>query len=259
MLIMENYLISLVLLLVVMWGLWLVSLARRDASIADAFWGTGFAIVAWFSCVRSLPLSSRGLLVAVLTTIWAVRLSGHLLRRNLIHGEDRRYRAMREVHGSRFAWVSLFTVFFLQGLILWFVSWPLQATICQPHAAPLGWLDAAGTVVWTFGFLFETIGDRQLARFQRKPLNRGKVLDTGLWRYTRHPNYFGDFCVWWGLYAIGVAGGAAWTVASPLVMSYLLLRVSGVTLLERSIGERRPEYAAYQRRTNAFFPGPPRG
>jgi steroid 5-alpha reductase family enzyme len=146
----------------------------------------------------------------------------------------------------------------LQSLLLWIVSLPLQVAALRATPNLLGWLDALGISLWAVGIFFETVGDWQLARFRSDPANRGRVFDGGLWRYTRHPNYFGDFCVWWGLYVVASAGGAAWTVFSPLLMSVLLLRVSGVGLLESTITERRPEYAAYQARTNAFFPGVPR-
>jgi steroid 5-alpha reductase family enzyme len=220
---------------------WLVSIARRDASLFDPFWGTGFVVVAWLACVLNRPVEPRAMLLAVLTTLWGLRLSLFLLWRNWGHGEDRRYRAMRDHWGPRFWWVSYVTVFLLQGVILWFG------------------LDIAGLGLWTVGVLFESLGDWQLARFKADPANAGRVMDRGLWRYTRHPNYFGDFCVWWGLYLIAAAGGAWWTVGSPLLMSLFLMRVSGVTLLEQTIVDRRPDYAAYQRRTNAFFPGLPKG
>ncbi|MFO0869088.1 MAG: DUF1295 domain-containing protein [Pirellulales bacterium] len=239
--------------------LWLISLARRDASIVDPFWGTGFVVVAWIAVATADHLTPRSWLLAALTTVWGLRLSLFLLWRNHGKGEDYRYRAMREYHGARFGLVSFVTVFLLQGLLLWFISWPLQWGIAAPHA-PAGWsfLDLAGGLLWIVGLLFESVGDWQLARFRADPANRGQVFDRGLWRYTRHPNYFGDFCVWWGLFLLAAAQGAAWTIASPLLMSLLLWKVSGVALLERTIGERRPAYAEYCRRTNAFFPGPPR-
>jgi steroid 5-alpha reductase family enzyme len=166
---------------------------------------------------------------------------------------------MRDYHGPRFWWVSLFTVFMLQALILWFVSLPIQvAAAVGNEIQPLGWLDALGVVLWGIGFTFEAVGDWQLARFKADPRNAGKVMARGLWKFTRHPNYFGDCCVWWAIYLIAAAGGAWWTIASPLLMTVLLLRVSGVTLLEKTIVERRPDYADYQARTNAFFPGSPR-
>jgi len=251
-------LITLAVLLGLMTVLWLASVARRDASLVDPFWGTGFVVVAWLACALQESVGSRALLLAVLTTLWGLRLSLFLLRRNWGHGEDRRYRAMRDHWGPRFWWVSYFTVYLLQGLILWFVSLPLQGAIVVGRAEFPGWLDVVGLVLWTVGVALESVGDWQLARFQADPNNAGRVLDRGLWRYTRHPNYFGDFCVWWGLYLIAAAGGAWWTVGSPLAMSFFLMKVSGVTLLERTIVDRRPDYAAYQQRTNAFFPGPPR-
>jgi steroid 5-alpha reductase family enzyme len=233
---------------------------RGDASIVDPFWGTGFVAVAWFSLL-SLPATQsvgRSWLLAIVTTIWGLRLSLFLLWRNWSHGEDRRYRAMRDHHGQRFWWVSLFTVFLLQGVILWIVSMPIQATMITMNANPFGWVDLAGVLLWGVGLFFESVGDFQMARFQADPQNAGRVMDRGLWRLTRHPNYFGDFCIWWGLYLIAAAGGAGWTIFSPLLMSFLLLKVSGVTLLEKTITERRPEYAAYQARTSSFLPWPPR-
>jgi steroid 5-alpha reductase family enzyme len=147
----------------------------------------------------------------------------------------------------------------LQAVILWFVSLPIQVTASQEETNPLHWLDGLGALIWSVGFAFEAVGDWQLARFKADPANAGRVMDRGLWRFTRHPNYFGDFAVWCGLYLIAAAGGAWWTLLSPLAMSFLLLKVSGVTLLEKTITDRRPDYANYQARTNAFFPGPPRG
>lgn len=256
--IVETVLINLLVISLTMTLLWIVGTLRRDASIVDPFWGAGFVLVAWTSVSLHAPATARVLLLAGLTTIWGLRLSLYLLWRNARHGEDRRYAAMRARHGHRFWWISLWTVFLLQALILWFVSLPIQVAAVKNLAAPLHLLDLAGLLIWTVGFLFESISDWQLSRFQADPKNSGRVLDRGLWRYTRHPNYFGDFCIWWGLFLIAASGGAAWTVASPLLMSILLLKVSGVSLLERTIVDRRPNYAAYQARTNAFFPGPPK-
>lgn len=250
----QTLLANLGVIVLAMCALWIVSLVRRDASIVDPFWGTGFASVAWLSLWLNRPPVSRALLLAGLTTIWGARLSLFLLWRNWGHREDRRYAAMRASHGPRFWWVSLGTVFLLQGKILCFVSLPIQVAAVNLLPAPFGGLDALGVFVWAVGFIFESAGDWQLARFQADPNNAGQVLDRGLWRYTRHPNYFGDFCVWWGLFLIAAAGGAWWTIGSPLVMSGLLLYVSGVRLLESTIAERRPDYASYKARTNAFVP-----
>jgi len=250
-------LITLAAIMLSMFALWLASLVRRDASLVDPFWGFGFVVVAWLAWLLNSPTTSRATLLVGLTTIWGLRLSLFLLGRNWNHGEDRRYAAMRAHHGRSFWWVSLFSVFLLQAAILWFVSLPTQVALAKDEPVSLGWLDALGSGVWAVGLFFEAVGDWQLARFRSDPRNAGRVLDRGLWRFTRHPNYFGDFCVWWGLYLIAAAGGVGWTIASPLLMSVLLLRVSGVTLLERTITERRPDYAAYQARTSAFFPWRP--
>ncbi len=249
---------NLVLILLLMLGLWARSLVKRDASIVDPFWGTGFVVVAWVCVLLTLPVTSRSLILAVLTTLWGLRLSLYLFWRNRQHAEDPRYAAMRNKHGSQFWWVSLFTVFLLQGLIMWFVSFPIQVGVVDTQSVPLGWLDFLGVAVWAVGIFFEAVGDWQLSRFKSNPENQGRVLKTGLWRYTRHPNYFGDFCVWWGLYLISIQAHGWWTIGSPLLMSFFLMKVSGVTLLEKDITDRRPEYAEYQRSTNAFFPGPPR-
>ena len=253
--VMQTVLLALVVVLLAMFVLWLMSIVKRDASIVDPFWGTGFVLVTLISFGMNRHDAVRSQLLTVLTTIWGMRLSLFLLWRNWGHGEDRRYQAMRAAHGARFWWVSLITVYLLQGIILWFVSLPIQISLGIGSAAPLSLVDAIGIALWSVGLLFEAVGDWQLERFKADPNNAGKVMDRGLWRLTRHPNYFGDFCVWWGLFVISATGGAWWTLLSPLLMSLLLLKVSGVTLLEKTITERRPEYTAYQARTNAFFPG----
>ena len=242
-----------------MLGTWLMSLALRDASIVDVAWGLGFVIVVWVSFAVADGSDARSALVVVLTTIWGLRLAAYLAWRNIGKGEDFRYRAMRERYGARFGLVSLPLVFGVQGLGMWTVSLPVQAAQVPGSPSGLAALDFVGIALWCAGMFFETVGDLQLARFKSDPTNAGRVMDRGLWRYTRHPNYFGDFCVWWGLYAIALATGDAWwSIAGPLLMSVLLLRVSGVTLLERHLTHTRPAYLEYARRTSAFFPRPPR-
>lgn len=236
---------------------WIASVKLRDASIIDPCWGLGFVLIAWQSALINGFTDSRTILLVTLITIWGTRLSAFLLYRNHGHGEDRRYTVMREHHGLRFWWVSLFTVFLLQAILLWLIAWPFQVAMARRHSPGWNWLDAIGLVVWTAGFLFEAVGDWQLARFKSDPANANRVMDRGLWRYTRHPNYFGDCCVWWGIYLIAATGGASWTIASPLLMTVLLLKVSGVSLLESTIIDRRPDYAQYQAQTSAFFPWPP--
>ena len=240
-------------------SLWAVSVAVRDSSIVDVFWGFGFMVIAWVTHAVTDGSHDRALLLTVLTTLWGLRLTLHLARRNLGKGEDFRYRAMRARHGDRWPRRSLWAVFWAQGILMWIVSLPVQAG--QADATPEGliWLDAVGTAVWLVGFLFETVGDWQLTRFKADPANAGQVMDRGLWSWTRHPNYFGDFSVWWGLYLIALATTSAWwTIAGPILMSVLLIRVSGAALLERGMADRRPGYEDYVRRTSGFFPRPPR-
>lgn len=238
--------------------MWLLSLARRDVSIVDAAWGLGFVMIVWVTVSLSSSTGPARWLLAGLTTVWGVRLSGYLAWRNHGQPEDKRYARMRSRWGEAFPLVSLFSVFVLQGVVMWVVSLPLQSGVTQSRGVwSVG--HVAGCALWGIGFVFEAVGDWQLSRFKSQPAAAGRILDRGLWRYTRHPNYFGDFCVWWGLFVIAQAGGAAaWTIIGPLTMSLLLMFVSGVTLLERDLTDRKADYADYVRRTNAFFPGPPR-
>jgi steroid 5-alpha reductase family enzyme len=238
-------------------ALWLLSLWLRDASIVDPFWGAGFPLLAWSIWWTLGAGGARGWIALALVTAWGARLSIHLLLRRRGHGEDFRYRAMREAHGDRFWIVSLGTVFLLQGALMLLVAAPVLAAVARPATA-LGPLDAAAAILWVVGFLFEVIGDAQLVAFRRDPKNRGRALDTGLWRFTRHPNYFGDALQWWGLGLLGVAAGAPWTLVSPVVMTFLLVRVSGAFLLEKTLVETRPAYRDYVARTSAFIPWPPR-
>jgi steroid 5-alpha reductase family enzyme len=251
---------SAVAIAALMLSTWLVSLALRDASIVDIVWGLGFVLVAWVAFAVADGSDARRTLVVVLTTLWGLRLAAYLAWRNIGEGEDHRYQAMRARYGRRFPLVSLFLVFGLQGVGMWTVSLPVQAAQVPDDPSGLVLLDLAGLALWCGGMFFETVGDLQLARFKADPANSGRVMDRGLWRYTRHPNYFGDFCIWWGLYLIALATGEAWwSIAGPVVMSILLLRVSGVPLIERHLTKSRPGYEDYVRRTSAFLPRPPRG
>ena len=239
--------------------LWMLSLTLRDASIADVCWGLGFVLLAWLYCVLSPALTPRSWLVAALITLWGGRLALHIFRRNHGKGEDPRYQAMRASHGPAFWWRSLFTVFWLQGVILWFVALPLLVTARASQPAALTVVDALGVLLFAVGFAFEVVGDYQLERFKAEASNCGTVLDRGLWRYTRHPNYFGDATMWWGLYVIAASTPGGWlTVLSPSLMTLLLLRVSGVTLLEEGLKASKPGYREYIVRTPAFFPWFPR-
>jgi steroid 5-alpha reductase family enzyme len=238
---------------------WVASVKLRDASIADVCWGPGFILLAGLYCLLSPTLTPRSWLVAALITPWGARLSLHIVRRNHGKGEDPRYRAMRASHGSAFWWRSLLTVFWLQGAILWFVALPVLVAVRAAQPAALTAADGLGVALFAIGFCFEVVGDYQLERFRADPSNRGKVLDSGLWRYTRHPNYFGDATLWWGLYVVAAATPRGWlTVLSPALMTFLLTRVSGITLLEQGLAASKPGYRAYIARTPAFFPGFPR-
>jgi steroid 5-alpha reductase family enzyme len=238
--------------------LWIVSLATKNASIVDPFWGTGFVIVSWVTFLRVGEASARTWLLLAMVSMWGLRLSLYLLIRNLPHGEDYRYRAMRKSIGDKFWLVSLITVFSLQGILMWLISAPLQLSIANKNSQ-IGAFEMLGAFLWLVGFSFEAIGDSQLRAFKNDVANEGKVMDRGLWQYTRHPNYFGETVLWWGygIFALSSPGGA-WALLAPAAMTFLLLRVSGVALLEKSIGDRRPGYREYVERTSAFIPMPPR-
>ncbi|UJA20345.1 DUF1295 domain-containing protein [Thermoleophilia bacterium SCSIO 60948] len=243
--------------LLVLWvATWALSLALRDASIADVVWGLAFVLTAWIAYAVGGGEDSRGLLAAVLTSVWGLRLAVHIGARKRREGEeDRRYREIRERVGDGFTLWSLPRIFLLQGAVAWIVSLPLFAAAAGTGS--LGALSVAGAVVWVVGFGFEAIGDAQLARFGRDSANRGRVMDRGLWRYTRHPNYFGDVVVWCGMFLIGLDAGGWWAAVSPALMAYLLVRVTGKEMLERHLSKREG-YADYVERTSGFVPLPPR-
>lgn len=235
---------------------WAISTARRNVGLVDIFWPLFLLLAAVTSVWLAGGPSPRAVLVLALVSLWAVRLATHLAVRNWNAEEDRRYRDIRARHEPGFAWKSLYLVFGLQAVLAWLIAAPLAGAIASPTSINL--LDMAGAALVLFGFVFETLGDAQLSRFKADPHHKGRVLDTGLWRYTRHPNYFGECCIWWGIGLIALAAGAWWTLFSPVIMTVLLLKVSGVTLLEKDIQERRPAYRDYIAHTNAFVPGPSR-
>jgi steroid 5-alpha reductase family enzyme len=246
---------NLLAILVMMLLVWILSLLKKDASIVDVFWGLGFVLVVWLTFPQAHGYAGRRLTIAALTTAWGLRLAIHILVRDRGKGEDRRYQAWRGQHGDQFWWVSLFTVFGLQALLLWLISLVLQVGMLSPIPAKLTWMDGLGVLIWAVGFSFEAISDWQLLRFTNDPKNRGKVMTQGLWAYSRHPNYFGESLIWWGMYCITLTNlENAWTVISPLIITFLLLKVSGVTLLEKTIVESRPGYREYAKRTPVFIP-----
>lgn len=234
---------------------WLLSLVRKDVSIVDSMWSIMFAIAAVVYLLATEP-GPRATLVMLLVTLWAVRLAGYITWRNWDEGEDYRYQRIRANNEPNFAFKSIYIVFGLQAALAWIISLPLMAAISGSR--PIGIIDLAAVVLWVVGFVFEALGDLQLAQFKANPENRGKVLQTGLWRVTRHPNYFGNACIWWAFFLFALSAGGWWSIVSPLLMTFLLLKVSGVAMLEKDIGDRRPDYADYVSRTNAFFPGMPK-
>lgn len=245
-------------IVIMMLLVWLISLKMRDASVVDIAWGSGFVVVAWVSFSLSDGNSTRSLLLTVLTTVWGLRLAFYLAKRNLGHGEDFRYQSMRRKHGKRFAFVSLYTVFGIQGLLMWIVSLPVQLgqVTLEPNFGAIG---VAGVVAWIIGMFFEAVGDAQLAKFKRDPANKGVVMNRGLWRYTRHPNYFGDACVWWGLGLIAAETSVGlYALVGPVLMTFLLVKVSGAAMLDRALLKRKPGYEQYVATTSGFIPRPPR-
>jgi steroid 5-alpha reductase family enzyme len=235
---------------------WLLSLPMRNVAIVDSLWSLLLFAAGVVYALGADPRAPRLAFVLWLLALWAMRLSVYITARGMGQGEDPRYQAIRARNEPHFKWKSLYLVFWLQALLAWVISLPLLGAFASNQ--PVGLLDYAGILLWVVGFVFEAGGDWQLARFKRDPANDGAVMNRGFWRYTRHPNYFGEFCIWWGYFLIALSAGAWWSVPGALLISFLLLRVSGVTLLERDIGKRRPQYADYVLKTNAFFPGPQR-
>ncbi|MEU8585922.1 DUF1295 domain-containing protein [Streptomyces sp. NPDC048664] len=237
-----------------------IALRKGVHRIVDTAWGVAFAAVAvatWYASAGEGDPGRRALVTA-LTAVWGLRLAAHIARRGRGHGEDPRYENLLSRAPGNRTWYALRTVYLLQAALVWLVSLPVQAAAYAPR--PLSALAWAGAAVWAVGLFFETVGDAQLARFKADPANRGRIMDQGLWALTRHPNYFGDFCVWWGLFLVACDGGAApaaVSVVSPLAMSALLIGGSGKRLLERHMAGR-PGWAAYAARTSGFFPRPPR-
>lgn len=248
---------GLLLILGFMVAAWIVSLVIKKASIADPCWGLGFVVVAVYYHLSTANDSLRKVIVLTLVTIWGLRLFAYLLWRSYGKPEDYRYAQFRKEYGAhRYWWVSFFQVFVLQGVLLWMISVPLLSA--QYYDQQPGWLDGIALGCWLIGFIFESGGDFQLVKFKSNPANKGKVLNTGFWRYTRHPNYFGDACVWWGFGLFSVAAESYWPVLGSVLMTFLLLKVSGVAMLERSLKTTKPEYSEYIRKTNAFLPWIPR-
>ena len=236
-----------------------MSLRLQDVSIVDIAWGASGAILALSSFLITGGGSSRKILITGMTVAWGLRLALHIGARKVGKAEDFRYAAMRAERPTAFPRRSLVTVFLLQAFLIWAISIPVQVAQVPDVPSGLTTLDFLGLAVWILGFGFEVVADRQLRGFLADPANRGQVMDRGLWRYSRHPNYFGDSLIWWGIFLVAAATPGGWlTFFSPILMTFFLVKVSGVPLLEKALAERRDGYREYMQRTSPFFPWPPR-
>lgn len=251
-----NYFLTLILVLFTYMSLWFVfSIFKKRNDVADIAWGLGFVLVTWVSFFLSDQIGMRGILVGFLVSIWGLRLASHIYFRNKGKTEDYRYLAWRKEWGNWFYVRSYLQVYLLQGLFLFLIVLPVLI-INKSSTSPLIWLDFVGLIVWLFGFYFETMGDAQLAQFIKNPLNKGKIMQSGLWAYTRHPNYFGEVTQWWGIWLIALAVSGGWIgIIGPIIITFLILKVSGIPLLEKKM-EENPDFAEYKKRTSMFFPLP---
>jgi len=253
-----NYYLTLGVVLFVYMTLWfVVSIIKKRNDVADTAWGLGFVLLAWTSFFLSDDSGMRGLLVGALVSIWGLRLAWHIHRRNRGKGEDYRYLAWRKEWGNWFYPRSYLQVYLLQGALLFLIVLPVLM-INKNAGSALGLLDLVGVAVWLIGFYFESVGDAQLARFIKDPSNKGKLMQSGLWAYTRHPNYFGEVTQWWGIWLIALSvPNGAWAIIGPLTITYLILKVSGIPMLEKKMSEH-PDFSEYKRQVSMFIPLPRR-
>ena len=255
----QVFAIAFAAVIVFMTLLWIYSVRVTNASIVDSFWGAGFVLQTWvYFALTPDGFSLRKLLICAIVTIWGLRLSIHIYRRNHGKPEDFRYQEFRRRYGPGYWWISFFQVFLLQGILMFIIGTPLLLAQISPTPNASTIFDVLGLIVWIVGFYFESVGDAQLARFKADPNKKGKLLNTGLWAYTRHPNYFGDAAQWWGYYLIALGAGGWWTIFSPILMTLLLIKVSGVGLLEKTLAKTKPGYKEYMQTTSAFVPWLPR-
>ena len=249
------YIQGLLLIISLMTFLWILSVYLRNVSIVDLFWGLGFIIVNALYIFSSEVINIRQIVLFVMVAIWGLRLSIYLAWRNIGKGEDFRYREFRRKFGeSNYWWISYFQTFLLQGILMWIISVTLYGVSVSSNETSLNIIDFIGILIWMVGFIFEAGGDFQMAKFKMNLLNKGKVLNTGFWRFTRHPNYFGDAAVWWGYGLLCIASGSPWYIIGSIIMTLLIIKVSGVALLEKTLKNQKPEYFAYIQKTNSFFP-----
>ena len=250
----QIYLLALAVIMSMMTILWLISIRIKNVSIVDLFWGFGFVVTGVFYFLNTEGFEMRKILLMTLVSIWGLRLSIYLAWRNHGKGEDFRYRKFRKDYGeNRYWWISFFQTFLLQGILMWLISAPILGAQFYP-GNKLGLFDFIGLFIWIIGFVFEAGGDIQLARFKANPANKGKVLNTGFWHYTRHPNYFGDAAAWFGYGFICLSAGSYIPVLGSVLMAALIIKVSGVALLEKTLNETKPEYREYVEKTSSFIP-----
>lgn len=251
-----NYYLTLALILFVYMSLWFVfSLIKKRNDVADVAWGLGFVLLTWASYLISGASGSRGVLVGILVSVWGLRLAWHIYTRNKGKAEDYRYLQWREEWGKWFYLRSYFQVYFLQGVLLFFIITPVLL-INKDAGGELALLDIIGVAVWLFGFYFEAVGDAELAKFIKNKDNKGKLMQSGLWAYTRHPNYFGEVTQWWGLWLVALSVPQGWFgIIGPITITFLILKVSGIPMLEKKMAEN-PEFAEYKRRVSMFVPLP---
>jgi len=243
------------IILILVTLLWIWSVFIKNVSIVDIFWGLGFVVVNTFYVFMSGELNARKIVILTLVCIWGFRLAIYLAIRNIGKGEDFRYQEFRQNYGpKRYWWFSYFQTFLLQGILIMIISLPLLGINYNNSNGNLQILDYLGIIIWIIGFTFETVCDFQLSNFKRDSKNKGKILHTGLWKYTRHPNYFGDSAVWWAYGIFSIAAGSYWQAIGAVIMTLLILKISGVSLLEKTLKETKPQYKEYIQKTSSFIP-----
>ena len=248
---------GLYIILTLAFGTWLLSVYMRDVSIVDSAWSIMFLVSAGYYYSLIPETDMRTNIIFTLIALWALRLSLHLTWRNWGEPEDIRYQEIRTKYSPNFAFKSLYIIFLFQAILAWLISAPLLSALhTTDSVSSLSAIDIIAMFFWVIGFTFESVSDYQLSKFKSNPDNSGKVMDKGLWKFSRHPNYFGEFMIWWGFYLFAMPYAPAWIIISPILMSWLLLKFSGVVMLEESIVIRKPQYKNYIQYTNTFFPGP---
>jgi steroid 5-alpha reductase family enzyme len=234
---------------------WVFSLIKKNVTIADSLWGLGFVLIAWLTFFRTEGFLIRKLMITIPITLWGLRLFIHLCIRNWNKGEDPRYGQWRKKYGDSFWWVSLFKVFLVQSVFQWIIALGVQYGQIFSSPPHLTILDVLGLGIWSIGFIIESLADWQLKKFLADPSNKGKIMNRQLWKYSRHPNYFGETLIWWGFFVIVLpTPWGIWTIISPLLITYTLLRLTGVTLMEETLFAQNPEYQRYIEQTSSFIP-----